>query len=154
MYPNQIIKRWKDSRRIAGMIEFLKHKDRVSHYMSINWKSGELLMRTLKKSFVEFTKNPFQAISKATLWKLPAASGKYLQVLLKVLEKQLIYATVCSCHVTHTSQSESALYSCLNFKELLARSRREIWSLSDCNWTRTQNHLVRKRTLNHWAKLA
>ena len=25
--------------------------------------------------------------------------------------------------------------------------------LSDCNWTRTQNHLVRKRTLNHLAKL-
>ena len=121
---------------------------------SISWKSRELPIRTLKKSFVEFTKNPFQAISKATFWKLPAASGKYLQVLLKVLEKQLIYATVCSCHVTYMSQSESALYSCLNFKELLARSRREIWSLSDCNWTRTQNHLVRKRTLNHWAKLA
>ena len=27
-------------------------------------------------------------------------------------------------------------------------------SLSDCNWTRTQNHLARKRTLNHLAKLA
>ena len=26
--------------------------------------------------------------------------------------------------------------------------------LSDCNWTRTQNHLVRKRTLNHFARLA
>ena len=26
--------------------------------------------------------------------------------------------------------------------------------LSDCNWTRTQNHLVCKRTLNHLAKLA
>ena len=25
---------------------------------------------------------------------------------------------------------------------------------SDCNWTRTQNHLVLKRTLNHLAKLA
>ena len=25
--------------------------------------------------------------------------------------------------------------------------------LSDCNWTRTQNHLVLKRTLNHLAKL-
>ena len=25
--------------------------------------------------------------------------------------------------------------------------------LSDCNWTQTQNHLVRKRTLNHLAKL-
>ena len=24
---------------------------------------------------------------------------------------------------------------------------------SDCNWTRNQNHLVRKRTLNHLAKL-
>ena len=36
---------------------------------------------------------------------------------------------------------------------VLARSRREIRSLSDCNWTRTQNHLVHKRTLNHLAKL-
>ena len=26
-------------------------------------------------------------------------------------------------------------------------------NLSDCNWTRTQNHLVCKRTLNHLAKL-
>ena len=25
--------------------------------------------------------------------------------------------------------------------------------LSDCNWTRTHNHLVRKRTLNHLTKL-
>ena len=29
----------------------------------------------------------------------------------------------------------------------------EIWSLSDCNWTRTCNHLVRKRTFNYLAKL-
>ena len=33
---------------------------------------------------------------------------------------------VCSYHVTHAFQSESTLYSCLNVKELLARSRREI----------------------------
>ena len=32
-------------------------------------------------------------------------------------------------------------------------SRCEIWSLSDSNWTRTKSHLVRKRTLNHLAKL-
>ena len=61
--------------------------------------------------------------------------------------------TVCSCHVTYAFQSESTLYSCLNVKELLARSRCIISSLSDCNLTRTQNHLVRKRTLNHLAKL-
>ena len=61
--------------------------------------------------------------------------------------------TVCSCRVTYAFQSESTLYSCLNVKELLARSRRKIRSLSDWNWTRTQNHLVRKRTLNHLVKL-
>ena len=55
--------------------------------------------------------------------------------------------TVCFCHVTYAFQSESILHSCLNVKELLARNRREIWSLSDYNWTRTHNHLIRKRTL-------
>ena len=48
--------------------------------------------------------------------------------------------TVCSCHVTYAFQSESTLYSYLNVKELLARSRREIWSLakwlSVCLWTK------------------
>ena len=62
-------------------------------------------------------------------------------------------ATVCSCHVTYALQSESTLCSCLNFKKLLAQSRREIWSLSNCNWTRTHNPLVHKWALNHLAKL-
>ena len=61
---------------------------------------------------------------------------------------------VCSCHVTHAFQSESIFYSCLNVKDLLARSRPKIGSLSDCNWTPTQNHLVRKKTLDQLAKLA
>ena len=39
--------------------------------------------------------------------------------------------TACSCHVTYAFQSESTIYSCLNVKELLARSRREIWRLND-----------------------
>ena len=41
---------------------------------------------------------------------------------------------------------------CLNVKEDLARSRHHIWSLS--NGIRTHDHLVRKRTLNHLAKLS
>ena len=45
-------------------------------------------------------------------------------------------------------------YSWLNVKEFLTRSRHKIWTLSNCNWTRTHNHLVRKRTLNHLAELA
>ena len=39
---------------------------------------------------------------------------------------------------------------CLNGEELLARSRRHIWSLSNCNGIQTHNHLVCKRTLNLW----
>ena len=46
--------------------------------------------------------------------------------------------TVFSCHVTYA----------------FARSRREIWRWSDCNWTRTHNHLVLKQKLKHLAKLA
>ena len=63
------------------------------------------------------------------------------------------FLTERSCHVTYAIQSESTLYSCLNVKELLAWSRCEIWSLSDCNWTRTHNQLVQKWTLNHLTKL-
>ena len=43
---------------------------------------------------------------------------------------------------------------CLNVNELLAWSKRHIWSLSDCNKIRTHNQLVRKQTLNHLVKLA
>ena len=42
---------------------------------------------------------------------------------------------------------------CLNVKELLAGSRCFIWSLIENNGIRTHNHLVRKWTLNHLAKL-
>ena len=59
---------------------------------------------------------------------------------------------VCSHHVTCAFQSESTLYICLDVKEHLARSRCEIWSLSDCNWTWSHSHLVHKLTLNHLAK--
>ena len=55
--------------------------------------------------------------------------------------------TVCSYHVTYAFQNESTLYSCLIVKELFAQSRRKIWSLIDCNWTQTRNHLVHKQTL-------
>ena len=65
-----------------------------------------------------------------------------------------VHLAVYSCHVTYAFQSESTLYSCLDVKELLAWSWREIWCLSDCNWKRTNNHLGFKWTLNHLAKRA
>ena len=95
------------------------------------------------------------------LWDLKENTLKSLISILLILRflfllfqwRILTPLTICSYHVTYAFQSESTLYSCLNVKELLAQSRRKIWSLSDCNWTRTQKHLVRKRTLNHLAKL-
>ena len=69
--------------------------------------------------------------------------------------------SVYSYHVTYAFQSESTLYNCLNIEELVTWSRSKIWSLSDCNWTQTQNHLVFKRRYstiwpnwpNDWAVL-
>ena len=78
----------------------------------------------------------------------PAVLGNILER--KTKTPQSLYVLVMS---RTRIESESTLYSCLNVKELLARSMREIWNLSDCNWTRTQNHLVRKRTLNYLAKV-
>ena len=40
--------------------------------------------------------------------------------------------------------SESTLCNGLNVKELLARSRCEIWKLIDCNGTRNHDHFVHK----------
>ena len=65
----------------------------------------------------------------------------------------MVHLTVCSYHVTKAFQSESTLYGCLHIKELVPQSRREILSLRHSSWTRTLNHLVRKRRLNHLAKL-
>ena len=50
--------------------------------------------------------------------------------------------------------SESTFYICLDVSEIFGRNRCNIWSLSDCNRTRTHNILVCKRTLKHLAKLA
>ena len=60
----------------------------------------------------------------------------------------MVHLTVCYYNVTYTFQSESRIYSYLNVKELLARNRRDIWSLSDNNEIRTHNHLVRQRTVS------
>ena len=73
---------------------------------------------------------------------------------MKIIDKEIQLRYSSSLTLKYEFQSESTFYSCLNVKEFLARSRREIWSLSDCNWTRTHNHLVRKQTLNHLVKLA
>ena len=64
-----------------------------------------------------------------------------------------LHLTECSFHVTYPFPNEFTFYICLNIKELLKSNRCDIWSLSDCKGTRTQHHLVCKKTLNKLAKL-
>ena len=64
-----------------------------------------------------------------------------------------VFITICYSHVTYAFQSESTLYIWQNFKELLAQSRSKIWSVSDCNGTRTNKNLVGKQKLKNFAKL-
>ena len=52
---------------------------------------------------------------------------------------------ILSCHV-HILEWICTLFSCLNVKELLARSGCDIWSLSDSNSIQTHSHLVRIHT--------
>ena len=63
-----------------------------------------------------------------------------------------VHLTVSFYDVTYAFQRESTLYTCLNVKELPARSWRGIGSLSDWNLIGTQKHLVRKGTLQHLAE--
>ena len=62
-----------------------------------------------------------------------------------------LYLIIMSC-TSFRVNPHSVVY--LNVKQLLARSRRYIWSLNDSSESQTHNHLVRKRTFNHLGKLA
>ena len=54
--------------------------------------------------------------------------------------------------LSHNGRSISQNVASLNLIVQLLLKKYEI--VVDCNWTRTHNHLVHKRTLNHLAKLA
>ena len=66
----------------------------------------------------------------------------------------LKWMSVCSYQVKYAYKRQSTLFSCMNVKEPLAQNRRNIWGLSDSNRTQAHNHIVHKRTLNHFANLA
>ena len=124
----------------------------------MNWFLYDLRHERVNTFLVILTKfiwlklsNTKQAVSKNIIWNIWITNKAFLGFeLLAFLTVSIL--TVCSYDVTYAFQSESTFYSCLNVRELLARSKREIWSLNDCNWTRTYNHLVHKRSLNHLAK--
>ena len=67
--------------------------------------------------------------------------------------KKNVKVKLCVIVVSRTSiRVKPHSIVCLNVKELLARSRYHIWSLSDSNVIRIQNYLVRKRTLKPFSQ--
>ena len=71
----------------------------------------------------------------------------------------ILFFSVCYCHVTYLFHSEYLLYSCLNVKELFTRNRRDIWSLSNNNGTGWLNgwvfvyELSGRGLKSHWRHL-
>ena len=59
------------------------------------------------------------------------------------------FIIVCQIHM----YKESTSCDCLTVKVLLVQNRHNIRSLTDFSGNRTNNHLHRKQTLNHLAKL-
>ena len=84
--------------------------------------------RNLKLSDCNWTRTYNHLVPKRTLKHL-AKLAKWMSYAVSTYI-YTVHLTVCSCHVTYTFQSESTLYICLNVKKLLARNRREIWSLT------------------------
>ena len=128
---------------------------RVNPHSIFAWMSIKFLLKGSTKSECEVTATALEPRTTyflnehSTIW--PKWRNGYALLWVLFLT---VHLTVFSCHVTSAFHSESTLYSCLNVKEFLARSRRGIWRSSDCSWTPTQNQLVLKRTLNHLAQLA
>ena len=64
----------------------------------------------------------------------------------------LLYAALMSR--THFRVNSHSIFAWMLRNSLLVTLKRHhIWSLSDCNKTQTHNHVVRKWTLKHLAKL-
>ena len=145
-------------------------------FFKINWKIYQFFVSNSNASTCDDlgkTLKHFETIL-CTYWRQKCAGNDYITWFLLLRENKSIniilqnkiwllhklfiiseaIKTVCYCHVTYELQSESHSIVCLNVNKLLSRSRCHIWSLSNSNDIRTQNHLVRKGTLNHLAKLA
>ena len=120
----------------------------------LSWMSRNSLLKTGAISEVEVTATELESTIAQFINELSTISPNWQN------DWTDLWALICSVHltvsyyhVTYAFQSESTGYICLNVKELLVRTRRDTWSLSDYNATRTHNHLVRKGKLKHLAKL-
>ena len=86
--------------------------------------TGEEILPSNQQQTIQQTKFNYSPLGKALEKQIKTIEDQGKK-LVKALQdnKQILYVLII---VTYVFQSESTLYSCLNVKELLARSRREI----------------------------
>ena len=110
---------------------------RVNPHSIVAWMSRNSLLKTGVKSEVLSDCNRTQThnhlLHKWTLDHLAKLAFINDWAVLWVFIS-MVHLTVCSYHVMNAFQLESALYSCLNVKELLAWNRYEIWSFEWLQW--------------------
>ena len=86
--------------------------------------TGEEILPSNQQQIIQQTKFNYSSLGKALEKQIKTIEDQGKK-LVKALQdnKQILYVLII---VTYVFQNESTLYSCLNVKELLARSRREI----------------------------
>ena len=105
---------------------------RLWHYLDIN--AGPFGVWSGVRCITVEVFQPLTGVARDCVWGAVGCPEYVLVITLRfviyLIENKHSYLSVCFRHVVYAFQSESTLYSCLNGKELLARNRREIWSLS------------------------
>ena len=123
-------------------------------YSCLNVK--ELLAQSRGKTWTlndcNWTGNQNHLAHKQTLERTLSQTGQMIELCCENLSARCIWQYLIIMSRTSFRVNPHSI-AFLNVKGLLAWSRRHILSLSDNNVIRTYNHLVRKRTLNHLAKL-
>ena len=99
---------------------------KMSRKEYFQWRYQQTPCKFTEKSFDQFFTRVFQIFSEQL---------KLITFHLKTYEN-----IVRSYHVTYAFHSEPTLYSWLNVKQLRARNRSDIWSLSNCNGARIHKH--------------
>ena len=76
-----------------------------------------------------------------------------IELCCEYLSVRCIWLYVLIVSRTHFRMNPHSLFAWMS-KNSSSGSSCDIFSLSDCKWTRTHNNLIRKRTLHHLANLA
>ena len=109
--------------------------------------------RNLKIKWPQLDSNP-QPLTSSTTTQQFSQTDQMIELCCECLSVWYIWLYVFVMSRTCFRVIPHSIIACLNVKEIIAWSRREIKGLSDCNWTQIHERLGNKRTLTYLAKLS